>query len=156
MWSASILVTTATIGCKCKKDASLSSASATKYLLAPSLAFVPALFTRPPTTNVGSLPSSAKIAEIRLVVVVFPWVPATAIPCRYRISSANISARLTTGTPIACARLISMFLKSTADELTTTSAPSIFLGLCPRNIIAPILASRSMLALCPMSEPEIK
>jgi hypothetical protein len=39
----------------------------------------------------------------RLVVVVLPWVPAIAMPCLMRISSASICARGTTGT-LALAR----------------------------------------------------
>ncbi|EXJ45693.1 hypothetical protein D047_2706B, partial [Vibrio parahaemolyticus VPTS-2010_2] len=57
-WSASMLVTMLTIGCRCKKEASLSSASAIRIRLEPKRAFVPALFTRPPFTNVGSRPAS--------------------------------------------------------------------------------------------------
>ena len=50
-------------------------------------------------TNVGSSPPSASTDAIRLVVVVLPCVPATAMPCFRRISSASISARGTTGMP---------------------------------------------------------
>ena len=82
MWSASILVTTVTIGCRCRKEASLSSASAIRKRLAPSWALLPVLLTRPPITKVGSRPASAKPAATRLVVVVLPWVPATAMPWR--------------------------------------------------------------------------
>ena len=48
-------------------------------------------------TNVGSRPPSASTDAMRLVVVVLPCVPATAMPCFRRISSASISARGTTG-----------------------------------------------------------
>ncbi|CSC46000.1 Uncharacterised protein [Vibrio cholerae] len=47
-----------TIGCRCKNEASLSSASAIKMRLEPKRALVPALFTKPPFTKVGSSPAS--------------------------------------------------------------------------------------------------
>ncbi len=75
-----MFVTTAIIGCKCRNDASLSSASATRYLPSPSFAFDFALSSRPPITNVGSTPPSASTLAIRLVVVVLPCVPAIAMP----------------------------------------------------------------------------
>ena len=65
----------------------------------PSRALAPAESRRPPITKVGSRPPSASTEAIRLVVVVLPWVPAIAMPCFRRISSASISARGTTGTP---------------------------------------------------------
>ena len=40
------------------------------------------LLPRPPMTNVGSRPPAANTEAIRLVVVVLPWVPATAMPWR--------------------------------------------------------------------------
>jgi hypothetical protein len=80
MWSASTLVTTASIGCRCMKEASLSSASATRKRPVPSRAWVFALFSRPPITKVGSRPASASTLATRLVVVVLPCVPATAMP----------------------------------------------------------------------------
>jgi hypothetical protein len=78
-WSASTLVTIAIMGCRCVNDASLSSASATRNSPAPRRALLAALFSRPPMTNVGSVPPSARMLAIRLVVVVLPCVPATAI-----------------------------------------------------------------------------
>ena len=65
----------------------------------PSRAFAPAESSRPPMTNVGSRPPSASTVAMRLVVVVLPCVPATAMPCFRRMSSASISARGTTGMP---------------------------------------------------------
>ena len=80
MWSASMLVTTASMGCRYKNEASLSSASATRYFPLPRRAFAPALLRRPPMTKVGSSPPSASRLAMRLVVVVLPCVPATAMP----------------------------------------------------------------------------
>ena len=36
----------------------------------------------PPTEIVGSVPAAMKISASMEVVVVFPWVPATARACR--------------------------------------------------------------------------
>jgi hypothetical protein len=53
----------------------------------------------PPLITVGSnLPASSSAATM-VVVVVLPWVPATAMLDFSRISSASISARRTTGRP---------------------------------------------------------
>src|SRR4030095_13406586 len=49
----------------------------------------------PPLMTVGSMPPASSIAAIIEVVVVLPWVPATAIVDCIRISSASISARRT-------------------------------------------------------------
>jgi hypothetical protein len=53
-----------------------------------------------------------------------PWVPAIAMPYFSRISSASISARLTTGMPRWRAARISGLSRPTADERTTSSTPS--------------------------------
>ena len=93
MCSRSRFVTTARIGESFRKDRSLSSASATRYCVVPSLAFEPSASTRPPTTTVGSKPPAASTAATIEVVVVLPCMPAIAIPYFSRISSASISAR---------------------------------------------------------------
>ncbi len=54
------------------------------------------------------------------VVVVLPWVPATAIDQRSREISPSISARRITGMPRARAAATSAFSPATADEMTTT------------------------------------
>ena len=51
----------------------------------------------PPLITVGSSPPASSSAAIIDVVVVLPWVPATATVFCIRISSASISARLTRG-----------------------------------------------------------
>ena len=122
MWSWSILVTTAITGVKCRNEASDSSASATIYSPVPKRAFALAASSLPPITKVGSMPASFKMLAIKLVVVVLPCVPATAIPCLKRINSANINARGTTGIFWARAAITSGFASFTALDTTTTSA----------------------------------
>src|ERR1700704_5829749 len=88
-----MFVTTAITGCKCRKEASDSSASTTMKSPPPSRACEPAAVRRPPITKVGSSPPSASTLATRLVVVVLPCVPAMAMPCLRRISSASMRAR---------------------------------------------------------------
>jgi len=59
---------------------------------------------------------------IRLVVVVLPCVPATAMPCLKRMSSASMTARGITGTLRARAAMISGLASLMALDTTTTSA----------------------------------
>jgi hypothetical protein len=84
----------------------------------------PALLSRPPITKVGSSPASISTLATRLVVVVLPWVPAIAMPCLRRISSASISARGTIGIRFSRAASTSALSALTAVEVTTASAPS--------------------------------
>jgi len=116
MWSASMLVTTAMSGCSNRNEASLSSASATRYSPSPSLALAEMLFSLPPMMKVGSSPPSASRFAIRLVVVVLPWVPATAMLRFRRMSSASICALGTMGILHRCASTSSMFSSSIAVE----------------------------------------
>ena len=51
----------------------------------------------PPLITVGSSPAASSSVATSEVVVVLPWVPATATQLFSRISSASISARRTTG-----------------------------------------------------------
>ena len=51
----------------------------------------------PPLITVGSRCAASSMQAIRLVVVVLPWVPPTAMAHFRRINSASISARRTTG-----------------------------------------------------------
>ena len=114
---------------------------------------LPAAVSTPPITKVGSSPASARMEAIRLVVVVLPWVPATAMPKRKRISSASISARRMTGMPNSRARNTSGFFGSIADEVTTTEASLTFSAAWPKNSVAPLAARRSVLADGFKSEP---
>ena len=53
--------------------------------------------TRPPTTTVGSRPAKLRMVAVIEVVVVLPWLPATAMPYFRRINSASSSPRGMTG-----------------------------------------------------------
>jgi len=57
------------------------------------------------------------------VVVVFPWVPATAMPVFPRMSSPSISARGMTGILSFLASITSGLSFFIAEEITTTLAP---------------------------------
>ena len=109
-------MTTAIVGVSCRNEPSDSSASATRNSPWPSRALEPRAVTRPPTTTVGSKPASASTAPTIDVVVVLPWVPATAMPYLSRISSASISARGITGTPRWRAAWSSALSRATAEE----------------------------------------
>ncbi len=74
-------------------------------------------------TKVGSSPPSASTLATRLVVVVLPCVPAMAMPCFRRISSASIIARGTTGILRSRAASTSGLSACTAVDVTTASAP---------------------------------
>src|ERR1035437_5183484 len=80
-----------------RKERSLSSASATRYCVAPRGAFEPSASTRPPTTTVASRPPAESTEATMEVVVVLPCMPAVAMPYLRRISSASISPRWMTG-----------------------------------------------------------
>ena len=134
-------------------SASDSSASTTMNSPAPSRALDAALTRRPPITKVGSRPPSASTLATRLVVVVLPCVPAIAMPCFRRISSASISARGTTGMRFACAAATSTLCGGTAVETTTASASATLSALCPSVTFAPSVASRSVAAFAARSEP---
>ncbi|MNV60352.1 hypothetical protein D3C71_1528120 [compost metagenome] len=106
-------------------------------------------------TKVGSSPASASTLVTRLVVVVLPWVPAMAMPCLRRISSASMSARGTTGIFLSRAASTSGLSAVTAVEVTTASAPSIWAAAWPRQVLMPRPARRRKVALSARSEPEM-
>src|SRR5581483_6141793 len=151
-----MFVTTATIGERRRNVPSLSSASATRNSPCPRRAFVPSVRSFPPTTTVGSRPASRSTAATRDVVVVFPCVPATAIPYFIRMSSASISARGMTGIFSSRARTTSGFANVTAEEMTRTSMSSATCAAScgPMWIAAPIVASRRVVSPATRSEPE--
>ncbi|MOA40532.1 hypothetical protein D3C78_1624180 [compost metagenome] len=92
---------------------------------------------------------------IRLVVVVLPWVPAMAMPCLKRISSASISARGTTGIFFSRAASTSGLSAFTAVDVTTASAPSMCAAAWPTWVVMPRACRRRRLGLSTRSEPEI-
>src|SRR5690349_15168239 len=153
MCSASIVVTTATVGVSLRKEPSDSSASATRYSPAPSRAFAPRLSTRPPTTMVGSKRASDSTAPTIDVVVVLPCVPATATPIFMRMSSASISARGMVGIPRCRAAPSSTLSRAIAEEYTTTWAPSTFDASWPMKTLAPAVSRRSIASLRFSSDP---
>ena len=153
MWSASMLVTTDSTGVNNRKDASDSSASATRKSPLPRRALAPAALSLPPITKVGSSPPSARMLATSEVVVVLPWVPAMAMPCLRRISSASICARGTTGMLRARAAMTSGLSPLTAVDVTTASASSTLSAAWPWITRAPRAFRRRVAALSPRSEP---
>ncbi len=87
--------------------------------------------------------------------MVFPCAPAMAIPYLRRISSASISARGITGTCRSLAAATSGLSSLTAEDMTTTSAPSMFEDACPMNIFAPKDSSLLVVSVSLRSEPPI-
>ena len=120
----------------------------------PRRALVPMELSRPPITTVGSSPASPSTAETSEVVVVLPCVPATAIPCLKRISSASIIARGTTGTCASRAATTSGLSAFTAEEVTTASAPAMWRASWPMATAIPSPRRRFTTALSAMSVPD--
>ena len=87
------------------------------------------------------------------VVVVFPWVPATATPYFIRISSASISARWITGINRWRAAASSALSGATAEERTTTSAPPMFSARWPMTTGIPSDVRRRVFSDSLLSEP---
>src|SRR5258707_654757 len=117
-----MLVTTAIVAGSFTKVPSDSSASTTIQSPVPSRALVPYLLMMPPLITVGSKLAASSSAATSEVVVVLPWVPATATDHLSRISSPSISARRTTGSRRDRAAATSGLAALTADETTPTSA----------------------------------
>ena len=107
----------------------------------------------PPLMTVGSIPPATRSSATSVVVVVLPWVPATAMLDLSRMSSASISARRTTGRPRRRASSSSALPGLMAEEMTTTSAFSRLSADWPRKMRAPIPASRSVMGEDLRSEP---
>ena len=86
---------TAVLGLRCKNDRSNSSASTKKTSPWP---------TKPPSLPISCPPINPvigwlfarKICAIIEVIVVFPWLPATAIVVRFLVSNPRHSERLST------------------------------------------------------------
>ena len=84
------MVMTAHWGARFRNDRKYSHASATKNFPLPAAALEPSCGIGLPHRNVGSSPARERMNEIMADVVVFPWVPATAIPVRSAMSRPTI------------------------------------------------------------------
>ena len=89
------------------------------------------------------------------VVVVLPWLPATAIPYFNRINSASSSPRGITGICRRRASSTSGFCSSTAELITSARAPAMLEAACPSKTRAPSPANRSVIGESLTSEPEM-
>ena len=107
----------------------------------------------PPLITVGSSPAASSKAATMEVVVVLPWVPATATDHLRRISSPSISARRTTGMRRARAALTSGLSGLIAEDTTTTSASPRFSSRWPIVMGMPMARRRRTLALSAKSLP---
>ncbi len=119
---------TATSGASFRKEPSLSSASAITHSPEPAAALAaappgPAAGSSPPRKKVGSAPVSRSAWIAIAVVVVLPWVPATARSLPRSASSASSSPRWRTRCPRSRARASSGLSSPIAVE-TMTSASS--------------------------------
>ncbi|KAG1432754.1 hypothetical protein G6F57_022730 [Rhizopus arrhizus] len=121
----------------------------------PTRASAPPEFRRPPLTTVGARAPAASTLATRLVVVVLPCVPATAMPRFRRISSASMMARGTTGIREARAAITSGLSPATAVDVTMAPAPVTLLATWPIAIFTPRLARRRVTADSFRSEPLI-
>ena len=91
-------------------------------------------------------------------MVVLPCVPAIAMPCFRRISSASISARGTTGMRLrARAAMTSGLSSATAVDVTTASAPAMCAGVvADADADAERLGRWRVAALSAWSEPDTR
>jgi hypothetical protein len=96
----------------------------------------------PPLITVGSSPPLSSSVATSEVVVVLPWVPATATHDFRRISSASICERCTTGRRLSRAIASSGLSRRIAVETTTTSACAMFSAEWPMKVLMPLSASR--------------
>ena len=85
----------------------------------------------PPITYDGSNPHSVSTWEIIAVVVVLPWVPATAIPRRPSISEPSAALRCSTVSPRSRASASSGLSSRIADDATTVRASPSCSARCP-------------------------
>ena len=135
-WSGSRLVTTRECGAKARNEPSDSSASTTARPVPPpgvspgtgesahSPALRPRSGTAAPSAHAGSRRAPRSAATAMPVVVVLPWVPATAISSRSASSPASAAARWMTGRPRSRAARTSGLSARTAVETMTRSTSS--------------------------------
>ena len=101
----------------------------------------------------GSRPPSASTDAMRLVVVVLPCVPAMAMPCFSRISSASISARGTTGRRARAPRRLRDCRRRPRSRRRPRRRLATFAASWPIATVAPSCARRRVAALSARSEP---
>ena len=77
---------------------------------------MPASVTSPPTTKLGRSPPSARTSISIDVVVVLPWVPATATERARAQIDASMPARRRVGIPSSWARRTSMLVSGIAVD----------------------------------------
>ena len=137
-----MLVTTATSRASFRKERSDSSASRTAHSPPPHAALVPSARSSPPIRKAGSRPASASASAVIEAVVVFPWVPATAIDRLSLLTSPSRSPRWRIRAPAARA-LRSSGLSSPIAVDTTTSASCGGGSSCPARGSMPASLSRA-------------
>ena len=104
--------------------------------------------------RVGSSPACSRICEIMEVVVVLPWVPATATVLGYRrVIIPSSLARSSRGMPRSLAAASSGLAALTAAVNTTSSAFPTFSAAWPIWIGIPRERSRFTLSDSLTSEP---
>ena len=150
-------MTTAIDGAYFRKEPSDSSASATNQAsssVRPSRALVPRAAMRAPTAKDGSAPAASSITAIIELVVVLPWVPATAIVRWTPMAAARASERCRTRSPRARAAASSGLDSRMAVEITTVSACSMFSAAWGTKTRAPFSRSASSTGPSLASEPD--
>ena len=120
----------------------------------PAYAFVPTSRSTAPQMSDGSRPPARSAVQTSAVVVLLPWVPATATTRLPVASSLQASSRFQTARPVARAAATSTFVSPYALERMTTSAPATFRASNERKTRAPASASDSASGHVPRSEPE--
>ncbi|SIN10602.1 Uncharacterised protein [Mycobacteroides abscessus subsp. abscessus] len=109
---------------------------------------------RAPTAKDGSAPAASSITAIIELVVVLPWVPATAIVRWTPMAAARASERCRTRSPRARAAASSGLDSRMAVEITTVSACSMFSAAWGTKTRAPFSRSASSTGPSLASEPD--
>ena len=119
----------------------------------PAYAFVPRSRRTAPHMSEGSSPPARRAVQVSAVVVLFPWVPATATT-RFPVARCRqASSRFHAGMRFARAAATSGLVSPYALERITTSAPSIFAGSKLVATATPSAASAAASGQLPWSEP---
>lgn len=113
-----------------RKDLSLSSSSATAASRGDQCAACVPVGV-PPIAQAGSRPTLSRMWRIIAAVLVFPWVPVTAVQWWSASTSSRACARWTIGMPCRWAATNSTFVGSIAEERITTLRPFTFSARWP-------------------------